>query len=239
VFGTNDLLDTAGGWPVSNVEEEYSGSADDAALNALVERFDADPAASAYANLYYRPSGFLQRPLVTLHTTGDPGVPYRHELIYFTRAALRGTDDLLTVLPVDRTGHCAFTAPEVLGALGALLLQSDSDLVLALLDRLEVLHGLVEVGVGAGRLAELVQDQASAFLDQLEDEFGFLKDARHGATDGVDAVSELGGNAADAAQDGLDAVTDVGGSAAGAAQDGVDAVQDLGDEAKDKIEDLF
>jgi hypothetical protein len=82
VFGTNDLLDTAGGWPVSNLAEEYSGSADEAALNAGIERFAADPVAAAYADLHYRPSGLLQRPLVTLHTTGDPGVPYRHELIY-------------------------------------------------------------------------------------------------------------------------------------------------------------
>jgi pimeloyl-ACP methyl ester carboxylesterase len=239
VFGTNDLLDTAGGWPVSNVATEYSGSADDVALNAGIERFDADPAASEYADRHYRPSGLLQRPLVTLHTTGDPGVPYRHELIYFTRTAFLGTDDKLTVLPVDRAGHCAFKPQEVIGGLAALLLNADSDLVLALVDPLEALHGIVDADIGTGRLAELVQHQASAFLDRLENEFGFLKEARHVATDGVDAVTELGGNAADAAQDGRDAVTDVGGSAAGAAQDGLDAVQDLGDEPKDRIEDLF
>jgi hypothetical protein len=257
VFGTNDLLDTAGGWPVSNVEKEYSGSADDAALNASIERFDADPAAAAYADLHYRPSGLLQRPLVTLHTTGDPGVPYRHELIYFNRAALLGRDDKLTVLPVDRAGHCAFKAQEVIGGLAALLLNADSDLVLALTDPLEALHGIVDADIGTGRLAELVQHQASAFLDRLENEFGFLKEARHVATDrldavtdvggntagiakdGVDTVTDVGGNAADAVQDGLDTVTDVGGNAADATQDAIDPVQDLGDEAKDKIEDLF
>jgi hypothetical protein len=257
VFGTNDLLDTAGGWPVSNVAREYSGSADDAALNAGIERFDADPAASVYADLHYRPSGLLQRPLVTLHTTGDPGVPYRHELIYFNRAALLGTDDMLTVLPVDRAGHCAFKPQEVVGGLAALLLNPDSNLVLALLDPLNALHSIVAADIGTGRLAELVQHQASAFLDRLENEFGFLKEARHvemdgvdavtdvgsdaadAAQDGLDAVTDVGGNAADAAQDGLDAVTDVGGNAADAAQDAADPVQDLGDEAKDKIKDLF
>jgi pimeloyl-ACP methyl ester carboxylesterase len=167
VFGTNDLLDTAGGWPVSNVATEYSGSADDAALNAGIERFDANPAASAYADLHYRPSGLLQRPLVTLHTTGDPGVPFRHELTYFTRAALLGTEDKLTVLPVDRAGHCAFQPQEVIGGLAALLLNADSDLVLALLDPLSALHGIVDADIGTGRLAELVQHQASAFLDRL------------------------------------------------------------------------
>jgi pimeloyl-ACP methyl ester carboxylesterase len=221
VFGTNDFLEIAAGWPVSNVEKEYSGSVDDAALNAGIERFDVDPAASTYTDLYYRPSGLLQRPLVTLHTTGDSGVPYRHELIYFKRAALLGTDDKLTVLPVDRAGHCAFKVHEVVGGLGALLLNSDSDLALALVDPLEALHGIVDVDVGAGRLAELVQDQASAFLDQLENEFGFLKKARHGATDALDGVTDLGGDAADAAEGTIDPVTN------------------LADEATDKIEDLF
>jgi hypothetical protein len=257
VFGTNDLLDTAGGWPVSNVATAYNGSADDAALDAGIERFDADPAASAYADLYYRPSGLLQRPLVTLHTTGDPGVPYRHELVYFNRAALLGRDDKLTVLPVNRAGHCAFKPKEVIGGLAALLLRADSGLVLALLDPLEALHGIVAADIGTGRLAERVQQQASAFLDRLENEFGFLKEARHVATHGFDAASDLGGNAVDAARDGLDAVTDlggnavdgarngpdtvtdVGGDAAGAVQDAIDPVKDLGDEAKDRIEDLF
>jgi hypothetical protein len=239
VFGTNDLLDTARGWPVSNVETEYSGSADDVALNAGIERFDADPAASAYADLHYRPSGLLQRPLVTLHTTGDPGVPFRHELIYFNRAALLGTDDMLTVLPVDRAGHCAFKAQEVVGGLAALLLNADSGLALALVDPLKALHGIVDVDIGAGRLPELVQGQASAFLDRLEDEFGFLKEARHSATDGLDAVNDLGGNAADGAENATDPVTDFGSDAADAAQGAVDPVKDLGDEAKDKIKDLF
>ena len=239
VFGTNDLLDTAGGWPVSNVAVAYSGSADAVALNAGIERFDADAAASAYADLQYRPSGLLQRPLVTLHTTGDPGIPFRHELIYFNRAALLGTDDKLTVLPVDRAGHCAFKTQEVVGGLAALLLNADSDLVLALMDPLEALHGIVDADIGTGRLAELVQHQASAFLDRIENEFGFLKEARHVATDGFDAVTDVGGNAEDIAQDGVDAVTDVGGNAVDAAQDAVDPVQDLGDEAKDKIKDLF
>ena len=123
-------------------------SADDAALNAGIERFNADPVASAYADLHYRPSGLLQRPLVTLHTTGDPVVPYRDELIYFTRAAFLGTEDKLTALPVARAGHCAFKPPEVAGGLAALLLKADSDLVLALLDPLRALHGIVDADIG-------------------------------------------------------------------------------------------
>ena len=225
VFGTNDLLETAGGWPASNVEKNYAGSRDDVPLNATVERFDADPAASDYVSRWYQPTGSLQRPLVTLHTTRDPGVPYRHELIYFNRAALRNSDDLLTALPVDRAGHCEFTAAEVLGGLAALLFEADSDLVLALLEHLETLQDLVEVGIDvgtdAGRLAALVQDRANDFVDEVEGEFGFLDDA------------------ADAAEGGLDAAQDIAGETGDAAEVGLDAAQDIAGEAKDEIEDLF
>jgi hypothetical protein len=176
---------------------------------------------------------------VTLHTTGDPLVPYRHELIYFNRAALLGTDDQLTVLPVERAGHCAFKAQEVVGGLAALLLNADSDLVLALTDPLEALHGVVDTDIGTGRLAERVQNQASAFLDRLENEFGFLKEARHVATDGVDAVTDLAGNAGDITEDGLDGVTDLGGNAAGAAQNGLDTVTDLGGNAVGAAQDAI
>lgn len=205
VFGTNDLLDTAGGWPVSNDEKDYRGSSDDVALNAGVERFDADPAASEYVRRWYQPTGSLQRPLVTLHTTRDPGVPYRHELIYFNRAALRNNDDLLTVLPVDRAGHCEFTATEVLGGLAALLFEADSDLVLALVEHLDTLQDVVAVGIdvgaGAGRLAELVQNPASDFVDEVEDEFGFLHDAEDAAEGALHTVKDVAGDAKDEIED--------------------------------------
>ena len=108
------------------------------------------------------------------------------------------------------------------------------------MDPLEALHGIVDVDIGAGRLPELVQGQASAFLDRLENEFGFLKEARHvRARMALDAVTDLGGNAADAAQNGLDAVNDLGSNAGDAGKDAIDPVKDVGDEAKEKIEDLF
>ena len=189
VLGTNDLLETAGGWPVSNRGTSYRDTEDDAALNAGVERFDADLAARAYANRYYRPSGLLRRPLVTLHTTRDPGVPYRHELKYFARAALLDRDEMLTVLPVDRAGHCAFTPQEVLGGLGALLLKADSDLALALAGPLAALHDVIDLGGGAGRVAQLVERQARDLVDELERRSGFLG---NGAKDALGAGKELG-----------------------------------------------
>jgi hypothetical protein len=89
-----------------------------------------------------------------------------------------------------------FTAKEVLGGFGALLLTSDSDWALALVDWLEALHGIVAVGAGL-EVAELVEDQAEQFLDELEDEFGFLDDARDGAGNALDAMEDWGGRAKD------------------------------------------
>lgn len=175
LFETNDLLDTAGGWPVSNAAKLYRRSKDDAALNAGVERFDADPDAAAYTRRYYRPHGRLRQPLVTLHTTQDPVVPHRHETAYFRRVALSGRSDQLTVLSVERAGHCAFTAAEVIGGLAALLLKAGSELSPPLVDSLETLRGVVDVGPGADRLAERMQDQTREFLDRLRAADGFLE----------------------------------------------------------------
>ena len=101
------------------------------------------------------------------------------------------------------------------------------------MDPLEALHGIVDAGIGTGGLAELVQHQASAFLDRLENEFGFLKQARHVTTDGLDEVIQTW-----AAMPWTRCRTRAAMPAA-AAQNGVDPVQDLGDAAEEKIEDLF
>lgn len=124
VFATNDLMATAGGNPYGNEDVWYSGSLSDRILNRRVERVSADPAAQGYVKDYYQPTGNLVVPLVTLHTLLDPQVPFRHELMYRDLAKDSGK---LTVLPVPRYGHCEFTAGEVLGAFGLVLLQMKAE----------------------------------------------------------------------------------------------------------------
>jgi hypothetical protein len=124
IFGTNDLSATAGGMPYGNRFRLYLGSHNDIALNLGVERVKADRVAQHYLRRFYQPTGDLHRPLVTLHTLRDPAVPFIHELLYLGLAILSGHGANLTVLPVDRYGHCAFTAEEVLGAFSLLLLRS-------------------------------------------------------------------------------------------------------------------
>ena len=123
IWGTNDLVATAGGVPYDNRSTMFSGSLDDAALNAGIERVASDGRARAYLRRFYQTTGELQRPLVTLHNTLDPVVPFQHEVIYRDLAARAGRSDYLTTLPVVRFGHCNFTAQEIVGAFEILVLQ--------------------------------------------------------------------------------------------------------------------
>jgi pimeloyl-ACP methyl ester carboxylesterase len=119
---TNDILDrTHGGLPFENTETVYSGSFDDPAVNAGVQRFSSSPSAINYMSQYYTPSGMLGIPVLTLHTTVDPVAPITQEQTYGDRVAANGGAHLLTQQYVSRYGHCAFTAEETLNAFSSLV----------------------------------------------------------------------------------------------------------------------
>lgn len=120
VFGTQDAQSRLGGRPFDNSTRVYSGSADDAALNASVVRFAADPAALT-ALARFETTGDLEVPVVNLHTTGDPIVPFDQMPTYGTKVSQAGATALLNQITVDRHGHCTFEAAEILGAFGTLL----------------------------------------------------------------------------------------------------------------------
>ncbi len=121
VVGANDTVLRLGGQPFDNTMVWYQGSDDDGRLNALVERFAADPVALQTVAAAYETSGNLGRSLTTLHTTRDPLVPYGHEVLYTGKTAQLGTSDRHRNLPVERFGHCAFTEAEAIYAFGVLV----------------------------------------------------------------------------------------------------------------------
>lgn len=114
VFGTNDAALKLGGNPYGNRLTWYFGSRNDLRLNLSVRRFTAAPAA-ATALRAYETSGDLAIPLVTLHTTMDEVVPFRHELFYLPKIDLRARGAFVP-LPVQRYGHCNLTTNELLGS---------------------------------------------------------------------------------------------------------------------------
>jgi pimeloyl-ACP methyl ester carboxylesterase len=124
VWETPDVIATTGGMASGNRSTKYSGSFNDAALNAGVERIHADRRAQNYTSRFYQTSGELQRPLVTVHNTLDPIVPFQHEVNYGELVAKAGSSQFLTVLPVEGYGHCDFTSEEVFGAFQLLLQQA-------------------------------------------------------------------------------------------------------------------
>jgi pimeloyl-ACP methyl ester carboxylesterase len=119
VFATDDAQQRLGGQPYSNIGRQYSGSSDDAALNDGVERYEANTLARASLE-QYETTGDLPGPVVTLHTTGDPEVPFFHEALYHAKVEAAGRLDRLQQRSVERAGHCTFTAPELIAAFNAL-----------------------------------------------------------------------------------------------------------------------
>ncbi|MFN0101921.1 MAG: hypothetical protein ACKV2U_07500 [Bryobacteraceae bacterium] len=121
VFATNDAVAKLGGQPYDNVTRTYSGSADDAALNAGVQRFTVSPAALAEMQANYQTTGVLTNPLVTMHTTGDQLIPYRHELLYRLKTTVSGSGAQHLNLPIPSYGHCNFTTGQALAGFALLI----------------------------------------------------------------------------------------------------------------------
>ncbi len=120
VMATNDATVKLGGNPYSNTTTIYAGSADDAALNAGVARFSADPGIEEKMATLYTPSGQLSVPLVTAHTTGDPVVPYFHEGLYAQKVRDAGSGWLHANFVTDGYGHCTLSTTDLLGAFAEL-----------------------------------------------------------------------------------------------------------------------
>ena len=88
-----------------------------------VGRFTATPDAIAYLDSYYKPTGALTIPTLTLHTVADPFVPRRkHQAEFLAAVTSAGANNLLVqrTVPGDHFGHCTFKADELTSAFDAL-----------------------------------------------------------------------------------------------------------------------
>ncbi len=99
--------------------------ADLAALNRA-PRITADPSAVAYMirNIVF--TGRISKPMLTIHTTGDPLVPVQVEHAYADAVHDADRNPLLRQAFVHRAGHCTFTTGEVLAALRTLQQRIDT-----------------------------------------------------------------------------------------------------------------
>ncbi|MEV6103976.1 hypothetical protein AB0M28_04550 [Streptomyces sp. NPDC051940] len=106
--------------PFSNEGVQYTGSHDDAALNAGVERFAADPAAVRDLSYDSDLTGKVDIPVLTLHAMDDPTAFVEHEAAY--RAALEGAgrDRHLVQTFTDEHEHSALSDSEYAASIAAL-----------------------------------------------------------------------------------------------------------------------
>jgi pimeloyl-ACP methyl ester carboxylesterase len=119
---TQNVLDhTHGHIPFDNRTIVYTGSVNDVALNAGIQRWTADPDAINYIETYYTPTGVLQVPVQTLHSSRDPVVPAWHEDVYAQTVSDQGSTGLLEQAVVPAFGHCAFSDQDVLTAFDRLV----------------------------------------------------------------------------------------------------------------------
>lgn len=124
VFATNDGVSKLGGQPFDNTTRVYSGSTNNAALNLGVKRYKASAAALANIAKYYETSGKLTKPLVVMHTTGDPIIPVWQQTLYSAKVVSKLTPTLYLPIKINSYGHCAFTLPQMLTGFASLVFMS-------------------------------------------------------------------------------------------------------------------
>lgn len=108
-----ELQRRAGGNPFDTEDYIYTGSGDDHALNAGVKRYAADADAARYVQRWYTPTGQLTRPLLAVHTIGDPLVPAFTAFDYALAVRHAGHAENFVQQYANRDGHCLFTPQEV------------------------------------------------------------------------------------------------------------------------------
>jgi hypothetical protein len=132
-----ELQRRAGGPYVQNLNQSYAiTAAERAYLNGIGlpspvidgwlaqmnarTNIDAAPAPRNYVEHYATYNGKIKNPVLTMHTIIDPLVIVANESAYAETVANAGRSDDLFQTYTTGVGHCNFTGPQVLTAVGAI-----------------------------------------------------------------------------------------------------------------------
>ncbi|VTU25194.1 hypothetical protein SRS16CHR_03611 [Variovorax sp. SRS16] len=107
--------------PFGNAHVVYSGSSDDAALNASVLRYQADPQAVGALAGDSRPTGRLRLPVLTLHAIHDPTAFVELESAYRQIVDSAGASQWLVQNFADESEHSYLSDAEYPALMHALL----------------------------------------------------------------------------------------------------------------------
>jgi alpha-beta hydrolase superfamily lysophospholipase len=111
----------SGGNPFGNEGAVYTGSDDDAALNASVLRYRADPQALARFAADTDPTGRIQVPVLTVHATDDPVAFVELDSTFRDTMAAAGNAAHLVQTFTDEHEHSYLADPEYAALMEALL----------------------------------------------------------------------------------------------------------------------
>ncbi|WP_137920562.1 hypothetical protein [Hydrogenophaga sp. 2FB] len=107
--------------PFTTAGVQYKGSSDDAALNAGVLRYTADPAAVAELAKDSDPAGRINMPVLALHAVNDPTAFVELESSYRETLDRAGTGNLLVQNFSDESEHSFLSDPQYPALFTALL----------------------------------------------------------------------------------------------------------------------
>jgi hypothetical protein len=107
--------------PFNNATVRYTGSSDDAALNAGVLRYSADPAAVAGLARDSDPEGRVNMPVLSLHAVNDPTAFVELESTYRETLDRAGKGALLVQTFSDEAEHSYLSDPQYPALFTALL----------------------------------------------------------------------------------------------------------------------
>lgn len=106
------MLRLGGRNPFDNSRSHYSGSSDDAGLNANVTRFHADPDAVSALAFDSDLSGRIVLPTITMHASGDPVIPADGDMVYAQTVTAAGNARLLLSLQTSEDNHSKMSDTE-------------------------------------------------------------------------------------------------------------------------------
>jgi hypothetical protein len=106
--------------PFGNRGVRYTGSHDDEALNAGVERFGPTPSAARDLSYDSDPTGAVSIPVITVHAIGDPTAFVEHESAYRASLVGAGAAGNLVQAFTTESEHSALSDSEHASALRAL-----------------------------------------------------------------------------------------------------------------------
>lgn len=153
---------TGGASPFGNIGVQYSGSPDDAALNAGVQRYAADPQAVERFAEDTDPSGRIPVPVLSVKGTGDPTAFVELDAYFKTVMQSGGSADRLVQTFTDHAVHSYLSDPTYATLLAALLQWVDQDVkpsAAGIADQCPAFEG--EFGVGC----RFVPEYAAAPLE--------------------------------------------------------------------------